>query len=315
MARRKKPKLREQKSLPDWTKAIQELREALGGGTQEKFAGRLRSKQCTVSTWLRGDENRKPSADSLIRMAGLAPNPDLASRFLRLAKISDEAIFSVARKLETDRFREAVPLVEKGEIVLVPRYRYTAQGREEAGPPVPLPAEFIPNQRSTICVVVDEAARGIVNAPRGTFIVDTSVEEAQELTQLWEKAVLLDFQLEDRSFRKGIYAGHLRLDRRISYVGRAGELAKQASLDMLTRRAFASLPLGEWRHPSFDELRFETIVGTDGVGRLRPPTLEETDAIERLERETEERAPVEFRLPNGIRIIGQVIGRLSGNVK
>jgi transcriptional regulator with XRE-family HTH domain len=280
--------------------------------SQKALAEALGLVQTVVSAWERGDNI--PSSEAWVKLGNLAPYPDNLW-FWAQAGMDEQAILSAAEKLLKDRVKDPGSLVEKGSVVLVPRFRETLQGREEAGSPVPLPAEFIPNQNSTICVLIDEAARGIVNAPRGTFIVDTSVEEAQELTDLWGKAVLLDFQLEDRSFPKGIYAGRLLLSEHVFYTGRAGGLTKQAHLDMLTRGAFASLPLGEWRHPSFDELRFQAIVGSDGVGRSRPPTLEEVDVIERLQRETEDRAPVEFRLPKGIRILGQLIGRLSGNVK
>jgi len=160
MARRKKARRKEEKRPPDWAKAIQELYEVLGCGTQEEFAARLRFKQGTVSTWLRGDETRKPSADTLIRMAGFAPKPDLASRFLGLANISDEAISAVARKLASDRLRKPAPLIEKGDVFLVPPYRETAQGREEAGSSIPLPTEFIPNRDSTCFLVLDEDCSG-----------------------------------------------------------------------------------------------------------------------------------------------------------
>ena len=180
MARRKKPRRKEEKRLPDWAKAIQELYEVLGCGTQEEFAARLRFKQGTVSTWLRGDETRKPSADTLIRMAEFAPKPDLASRFLALANISDEAIFSVARKLETDRLREAAPLIKKGDIVLVSSSRETLEGREEAGPSVLLPREFIPNPRFTSLLQLDEtsALNGFV--PGDILVLDTRGTEAQK---------------------------------------------------------------------------------------------------------------------------------------
>jgi hypothetical protein len=113
-------------------------------------------------------------------MAGLAPNPDLASRFLRLANISDDAIFSVARKLETDRFREAAPLVEKGDIVLIPRFRETLQGTEEAGPGIPLPAKFIPNAGSTSYLELDETSTLNGFVPGDILVLDRDRTEPQK---------------------------------------------------------------------------------------------------------------------------------------
>jgi len=317
MVARKNPRFPKRKKLPDWAKAIHELYQLLGCGTQEEFAARLGFKQGTVSTWLRGDETRRPSADTLVRMAGLAPEPDLAGRFLRLVNIPDDTIFSVARKLRTDRFKEAVPLVEKGEIVLVPRYRYTAQGREEAGPRVPLPAEFIPERDSTICIVVDEKPSRIVSSPRGLLLVDTSVEGAQNLALLWTNVVLVELELKEASNRRfpdGLYVGRLFLrEPGGSVKDELFRLRRFAELDLLTGEVADYVPLGGWDHPSFEKFR---VVWTfpkheDGEEFIRI----HRDELSRALKETKERAPIEYRLPKGVRILGQVIGRLTGHLK
>ena len=307
MPRRKKVRRKERKRLPDWANSIQELREALGCRTQEELAARLRSKQGTVSTWLRGDETRKPSAEMLIRMAGLAPKPDLASRFLRLADISDEAIFTVARKLETDRFREAAPLIEKGDIVLVDRVRETLQGREIAGPQVPLPKEFVPNPDLTICLVVDEKATAIVDSPKALFILDESEKAAPNLLPFWRQVIFAEYNPEsgikpDPDVRPGIYLGRLALRDATAPTVRIKGLTGQARLYLLTSLLAApSIWLGGWVHPSLIDLLDAT---------REDPEPEQNPLVIAAQKESRDLVRNELRLAPGWRILGRVVGRL-----
>jgi len=325
MARRKKARLKEQKGLPDWAKAIQELREVLGGGTQKELAARLRSKQCTVSTWLRGDETRKPSADSLIRMAGLAPNPDLASRFLRLANISDEAIFSVARKLQTDRFREAAPLIEKGDIVLVDRVRETLQGREIAGPKVPLPKEFAPNPDSTICLIADEKSDGMIDAPRGLFLVDTSIEGLDCVKELVPHVVVIYLDREGFSRERyrspgnvprGVYIGRMVVERSVRKDEQGPRLIHEWTLYSLFFRERSNIVhLGSTSVPLPFDIPGYPPLGTDWDDYFASMCLRDHPEQWREYVEIRDELLSKFRLPADTKVLGRVIGRLSGNVK
>jgi transcriptional regulator with XRE-family HTH domain len=102
----KRATLKREPNIPDWSKAFHELYRALKCSTQEEFAVRIGSKQGTVSTWLRGDEARRPSTDTFLRMSALVTNidPALASRFMRLAGISDDVILAIAGNLSKEVF-------------------------------------------------------------------------------------------------------------------------------------------------------------------------------------------------------------------
>jgi len=126
------------RSLPDWAEAIHELYRALKCSTQKEFAARVESKQGTVSTWLRGDEARRPSADIFLRMSGKAAqiDPALASRFMGLANVSDNTIITIAESLskqifmpphETDLVRvlpseDSLEALAKGDLALPSRF-------------------------------------------------------------------------------------------------------------------------------------------------------------------------------------------------
>jgi transcriptional regulator with XRE-family HTH domain len=301
MVARKNPRFPKRKNLPDWAKAIHELYHLLGCGTQEEFAARVGAKQGTVSTWLRGDETRRPSADTLVRMAGLAPEPDLAGRFLRLVNISDDTVFSVARKLKMDRFREAATLVQKGEVVLVPRYRYTVHGKEEAGPPVPMPAEFIPSVDSTICLLVDyESSTSVRESPRGLYILNSSCEGTEDLERLWGAVIAVDYQPKSGDPSEwGVYIGRLNL-RMPSPVLYWRHLVWHADLELLLDGR--KLPLGTWQHPGAKNSQYSR-------GSQQQTDLTDVELTGNL------RARRELRLQKGIEILGKIIGRLTGHLK
>lgn len=307
MARRKKARPKQQKRTPDWAKAFQDLYTALGCNTQEDFAARLGFKQGTVSTWLRGDETRKPSADTFIRIAGRAPNPDLAGRFLHLADIADEVIFSVSRKLETGRIQEAGPLVQKGDVVLLRRFRETRRGREEAGPDIPLPVEFIPNPDSTICFVVDGEATAIADCPKALFILDESERDAPNLEPFWGQVVFARYDPgtasnPDPEIRPGIYLGRLILKR--ADIARAAlrGLIAQAILHLLTKiQTVPSIMLGSWVHPDFGELNRATAFDENA---------DKNPQVVTAKQDAEKRVRSELRLRSGWTILGRVLGRL-----
>jgi transcriptional regulator with XRE-family HTH domain len=198
MKRRKKATPRKVKSVPDWAQDIRKLSTVLGCGTQEEFAARVGSKQGTVSTWLRGDEARRPSADTFVRMAGLAIkfDPSLAARFLQQAKVSKETILSIANQIST----EMIVHPQKGESFLIPRVEKTAHGLRELGTSIVMPVELIPNPGSTYCF-------GVSFTP-GEFdewaIVDTSDAEAEGLGRFWGLPVLIEFTPGDRSRPLGL---------------------------------------------------------------------------------------------------------------
>jgi transcriptional regulator with XRE-family HTH domain len=321
MKHRKKAKVKKAKSVPDWARDIRELSGVLRCSTQEEFAARVGSKQGTVSTWLRGDEARRPSADTFIGMAGLAAqlNPKLASRFLRHAHISDETIFSIAEKLQGDQIIKVAPLIETGAAVLIPRFRETEHGREEAGPPVPLPVEFVPNPPATICLLVDEDSSGVASAPKGLFILDTSIGGTRNVIEYQERVVAayIPAPTEGRYPNpNGIYVGRLKLFQRMNSRQPDRVWLNVYLVPLVVRPTAERLGIPSYLEPlneSFDE--------TIEIG-----FHEEREAVSGLEwgdpnqvqarlAEIWSRVGPEFPLDEGVRIIGKVIGRLTGHLE
>jgi hypothetical protein len=261
----------------------------------------------------------------LIRMAGLAPKPDLASRFLRLADISDEAIFTVARKLETDRFREAAPLIEKGDIVLVDRVRETLQGREIAGPQVPLPKEFVPNPDLTICLIADEKSDGIIDAPRGLFLVDTSIEGLDCLKELADRVVLIRFErggFTVERYRRplevppGIYIGRIIVERSVRKDEQGVRLVHGWALHSLLAKGWLRIvDLGTASVPLPFDIPGYPPLGRDWDDYLALMCLRDHPDQEREYLEIRDELLSKFRLPADTKVLGRVIGRLSGNMK
>lgn len=301
------------KKLPEFAVRINNLRSKLGIETQAEFAERLHVKQPTVSAWERGDKRRAPSAEIYFRLASLAPDRADKIIFLEMAGLDEQAILAAAEGLLEKRAKEAEGLREKGGVILVPRFRETQQGREEAGPPIPLPTEFIPNPGSTICFVVDEKCTKVLDSPRGTLILDESVKDAEELAPLWNQVVLVDYpggtEEDAANVPRGLYVGRLILREFVRKFG-WGDRGTPGAI----WHARVSLLTG---NPRLESIRVGTFASDPPEGTpwykndLLPSQLAQLD---RFYKDSRERARVELRLDRGCRILGQVIGRLTGNV-
>jgi transcriptional regulator with XRE-family HTH domain len=267
-------------------KQIRELRDELGL-KQVEFAERLGVTQATISSWEAGDEDRAPSAEAYIHLALLASYPK-SLWFWKQAGIDPEAIVSVADKILKERGAPA----KVGEAVRRPRYRMIDRGREEAGPLLILPGEFILNPGSTVCFVLDGKSASFVFAPGDIVVVDASDVEVPDLalSPFFDKIVLMEFNAE--SLRKnmphyhgpeGLFIGKLRLQS-------SGTFSWEARLTPLDERfKVHAVVVGEWGYDFRDDSNPPRYRGQD------------RDRAEKL-------APGEIRLYPSCRIVGAVIG-------
>ncbi len=262
-------------------------------GTQSESAKLFGVSGSRIPEWLKGD--RLPSPDTLIRIGKVALERGLPDPFFfwALAGVDTQTLRLMADKLQKRQYKLA------GEIVPVSRFRYTEKGREEAGPPVPFPAEFVPNPATTICVIADEKSTALVDCPRGAILLDTSCEGAENLQALWSHVVLIDCtpgkHLMTMSTRAGIYAGRLQLEgSQLPYPQDSARM--DATLWSLIAEGWNRHEVGHYLEPK----------GMEGV----PPDDVQTHI--RRWAEVRSRAISAFRLYPGFRVIGEVKGRLSG---
>jgi transcriptional regulator with XRE-family HTH domain len=294
---RKGSRKRKAKPRPEYSIRIEALRGTL---KQREFAAKLPASPSRISEWESG--KRPPVAEGFYRLGSLADNPDDAIWFWKQAGLDDEKLLAAARKIAGERAKEGEPLFEKREVVLIPRFRQTAEGREKAGPPVPLAAEFIPNPDSTICVVADAKSTGFVQSPTGLLIVDEAIKGFEDLSESWGKVFILDYMPDGTLEPKGLYVGRF-LPRHTLHDPQL--LSTLAILDVIRRdHEFQNLVLGRW--PEIGTREYEERRAATGIS--------EEDFV-RLRKEQKERGVKEIRLHPGIKVLGQVIGRLSGNVK
>jgi transcriptional regulator with XRE-family HTH domain len=285
--------------IPGFAKRIEELKEALGIKTQAEFGDKLKVSQSTMSAWLRGDKKRPPSAEAYFRLARLAPDPDKAIWFLQQTGLDVKSVLLVANKLS--KYGDALPV--EGDIVRIRRFRFTEKGREEAGPPVPLPAEFILNERTTICLLVDEKATGVANSPRGLFIIDTSVEGAEDLSALWNHVIMLRYP-GTPYLQEGVYVGRLHLQDEASNAREPERARAIGRLAPLTGHGEES-----------QVVEYPYLGGHVEREAMRGIALDDKQARQLKMDEIRERARSEFRLDKGVRILGKVIGRLTGHLE
>jgi hypothetical protein len=216
--------------------------------------------------------------------------------FWAKAGIEPQTLQSMVEKITEARY------LAMGETVPIPRFRLTLQGRESAGPPLPLPTECLPHPAQTICLVMDKKATGVVSCPRGIFILDTFVEGVEDLSNLWESVVMLQYPGAPYLLQ-GIYAGRLWL-RDDSQISRYRDGARTSGW---------LVPLGEGAEHERVEYPY--------LGEyLEPECMKDIppdDAKARAERmaEVRGRALSKFRTDKGIRILGKAIGRLSGHLE
>jgi transcriptional regulator with XRE-family HTH domain len=288
-------------------KRIKRLREQILQLNQGEFAAKIPVARSRVSEWEAA--KRAPSAEHLYRLGSIAPAPEDALWFWNQAGLGEQKILAAARKIATN--------AEGKRTILIPRFRYVHQGREEISPPVPLPRAYIPNPRATICVSVDKESGGIADAPQGLFIVDTSVEGTESPLALLRKVIVFSFTpLHERDDTPaGIYIGRLWMQPGAWEQHGKVELVHRWSLSLLTGMDIGKwIELGERRTALPFEVPGASRPGAFNFGTLLDLIKDRNEDKVKL-KETGERLCSEFRFASGHRVLGQVIGRLSGNVK
>lgn len=273
---------------------IELLKEGLENvGTQTALAKLIRASESRIPEWMKGD--RLPSPDTLINLGKLALERGWSDPFFfwALAGVDTHILRLMADKVQKKQYELA------GETVPIPCFRETTDGREEAGPPVSLPVRFLPHPDLTVCLLVDERATAIVNSPQGLFIIDASVEGAEDLSALWGHVVALRFP-GTAYLREGVYIGRLLLideaynTRQPEAARSVGRLGPLGSGEEIVEYLF----IGEHLEPE----------GMKGL------PLDDRDARNRRMGEIHVRARG-LRPEKGIRILGKVIGRLTGHLE
>jgi transcriptional regulator with XRE-family HTH domain len=285
--------------LVEVAKRIRALRKALGDIGQREFARLVGVRHATLSEWESG--KNFPSAAGFLALGNLAKGQDEKLWFWEQAGLSRAALIGLCGKISADQWKQPA----EGETVRIPEFRETAHGREEAGPPIPLPARFIPHPGSTICFSVDEQSTGVADSPKGIFILDTFYEGAEDLSALWGRVVILRYapEFDSSAFPQGIYAGRLILN--ISSVRVWAERERPripAFLETLSSHpesGYTMLFLGHY-------------IDSQGMKGLAP---DDAEGMAKRREEIESRARSEFRLAKGTAILGKVQGRLTGHLE
>jgi len=289
MIKRNQGKKMKKKSLfPPRIKKLMKDRDV----SQVGLSKLARISQSKVSLYLSGDE--QPSAAVCAVFGNLASYPDNLW-FWERGGMDKQAMKTAIGKSNKEEGAPPAP----GEVVRIPRFHETLKGREPAGTPIALPSEFIPNPLSTIAILTDEQSTTVVDAPRGLFILDTSIEGVQDLSELWTRVVILrhpGIPGKLTGWPAGIYAGRLTLEWSPRSMG-TGDIVFDASLSMLGKESgHYSLPLGSY------------------ASREAMKEIPSQDEVTRRTVELQTLARTEFRLDASVRILGKVIGRLTGHL-
>jgi transcriptional regulator with XRE-family HTH domain len=267
--------------------------------TQAEFASILGVTQSMVSAWESGRE--APSTANWVKIADLTGSAD-ADWCWEQSGLDYRALAAQAIERIKKESKEGTVELSRGTVIPIPRFHLTEQGRKEAGRPLPLPVECIPRPLATICISVDQSSNVIEDAPRGIVILDTSYEGVEDLTPLWGRVVMLHYAPDDplsiSPERKGIYMGRLEADFHKPYESEAVRL--HGTLVRLVSTVHPFIHLGVYAETK-EKLEI---------------ALKKRGAEQKLSADfIGERALEEFRLLKGIRILGKVIGRLTGHLE
>ncbi len=277
-------------------------------GTQAKVAKEISASGSRIPEWNAG--KRLPSADTLIRLGRVALEHSASDPFYfwALAGIDPQTLKSMASKVV--EWEEEVA----GPTIPIRRYRQTLEGREESGPPVSLPSEFVPRPRQTVCLDVDGAiGSDVLEAPRGLFIVEISTTDVDRPKTFWNRVMVVHYAPPEGTSLgtdpHGIYIGRLGLEGPSLSSGRQ-HFGFGAVLSMLTMQNLWPSSGGrivEYAHTLYLGNHFEPAA----TATARPGG----EAADRAEEEAVKRALSDFRLAKGIHIVGKVIGRLTGHLE
>jgi transcriptional regulator with XRE-family HTH domain len=234
---------------------IKRLREAQAP-SQEKFADLVGVSQATVSAWEL--EDVRPSSESWLRLGNLARYPENLW-FWQQAGLDPEKMLSVAGQILKEGGAPAKP----DEVFRVSRFRLTPEGREEAGPPLPIAADRVPNPGSAICLVLDEENARPAFSPGDTVALDTTDSDAKSLQSFWKQVILADFApRRERAnhwstdlWPEGPWIAQLRCKQYDDGTGLAwvATLGPFSDNNSLYRGGGQEIVVGSWRHPDISE--------------------------------------------------------------
>lgn len=181
---------------------VRRIKNLQGEMNQVEFARYLGVPQSRVSEYRAG---KRPTAEMCVRLAKLAKYPDNLW-FLEQAGLKRDDILSAADKIRGER---NAPPVE-GEVIRVPWYRETEQGRVETDCLMPLPNRPFGGGGQLICLQIDELSPDSIEVPLGIYVLDISVAGSRDLKACRNQDVLIRYSPETRAtFPGGLYVGRI----------------------------------------------------------------------------------------------------------
>jgi hypothetical protein len=248
---------------------------------------------------------RQPTPEGWLALGKLALEYKLADPFFfwALAGVDTETLRLMADRVQERRYEFTGPTVP------IPRFRETVQGREEAGPPIPLPAEFIPNPNSTVCLVVDYKATAVVDSPRAVFILDESEADAENLLLFWDQVIFIRHKPKNEEGLQappGIYMGRIKLLLLNTPTARMTFSGMVRLTLVFGQSAPSPLRLAYFEYPFPADLAAD-LAGID----LDLDELAHDPRVSTACGEARQRARSEVRLDPDWHILGRVLGRLK----
>jgi len=263
---------------------IHELRESRHE-TQEQFAKHLGVKRAAVSAWEKDDKLRRPSAVIYLRLAALAPSPEEAAWFLKLAAVDERVIFSLAESLSAGKAARA------SDIEMVPISPLS--GSKDIGEIV-LQKSRVPNPGFTYYAAGIWDAIWLSLLP-GVIVVDTR-HRGTLVYPFWEKVALVRMAADDPETYKYV-------------IGLVHQTAPEQAVPFETTEGFATLAgaygprpfegvrIGRWAHPEHGNEEFHRALREDRAGHLAVGINGEVQAGIKHR----------MRVDPGIEIVGEVI--------
>lgn len=190
---------------PESALEIARIKEVLAkeGERRVRLAEKLDVSESRISEYLGG--RRSPTREGWIILGKLALKHRLDDPFYfwEKAGIDRESLAWMAGEIRQ-------PVVE-GKPAPIPRFREVAGGREEAGPPIELPLELVPDPSRTICLCVDENSIDAEGAPGGLYILDTFMRGTADIRACGKKVIMVRYAPESpqQMFIEGLYAGQI----------------------------------------------------------------------------------------------------------
>jgi transcriptional regulator with XRE-family HTH domain len=265
---------------------IDHIKALRGDLSQTRLGEDLGVSQAAVSAWELGDAT--PSSEAWSAMGNLARYPENVW-FWRRAGLDPEKMLSAAEEIQKER---GLP-PKSSEVNRISRLHTAAEGKEEAGPLLILPAEFTPSRGSTKWFALEKENATFPVKPGDIAVVDTSHAGVRDLvlSLFFNRVVLMEFKSESahEGLPTGLFVGQL--------VSRRGPPAFTwyAELAVLNERLEVHrFTVGDW------EAEGPVVCVDDPSTRTgwRKASAKEF-------------APESIRLHPGCEIVGQVIGWLA----